>query len=117
MLGNSLRFSVSLGVAILVAGLFGCTSVPRWDQDAPDALTVEHYGLVMAAIDVKSKPDAQAAFYLLRDDVLRVRTNNLAVQASLAQLYRAGNQVDREDWAASRDITLALKRDYASEFS
>jgi hypothetical protein len=75
-------------------------------------LTVEHYGLAMAAIVAKSKLDAQAAFHLLRDDVLRMRTNTLAVQASLAQLYRASNQVDREDWAAARDTTLALKRDY-----
>jgi hypothetical protein len=112
MVGNSLRLSISLGLAILVAGLFGCTSGPRWDPGAPDALTVEHYGPAMAAIDAKSKLDAQAAFYLLRDDVLRMRTNTLALQASPAQLYRASNRVDREDWAAARDITLALKRDY-----
>jgi hypothetical protein len=48
----------------------------------------------------------------LRDDVLRMRTNTLALQASLPQLYRASNRVDREDWAAARDITLTLKRDY-----
>jgi len=116
MASNSLRISVWLGSAILAIGLLGCTAAPggdpgatRWDPGAPDALTVEHYGMAMAAIEAKSKNDAQAAFYLLRSDVLRMRTNTLQVQAALAQLYKASNQVDREDWAAALNITHALK--------
>jgi hypothetical protein len=64
----------------------------------------------MAAIETKTKPDAQAAFYLLRDDVLRMRNNTLAVQASLAQLYRASGR--QRGLGRGACITLALKLDY-----
>ncbi len=70
-----------------------------WDPGAPDAVTVQHYELSMKAVNEKSKPDTQAAFYLLRSDVMRMRTNTLDMQAALAVLYRVSNAVDAEDWA------------------
>jgi hypothetical protein len=112
MAWNSLRCAAWFSPAILIVGLVGCNSVQRWDPGAPDALTVDHYGLAVAAIEAKSQQDAQAAFYLLRADVLRMRANTLSVQAALAQLYRASNQVDREDWVAARNSTFALKGAY-----
>jgi hypothetical protein len=109
---NSLRCTARISLAILILGLFGCNSVQGWDPGAPDALTAEHYRLAIVAVEGKSQQDAQAAFYLPRTDVLRMRTNTLSLQAALAQLYRASNQVDREDWVAARNSTLALKSAY-----
>jgi hypothetical protein len=79
---------------------------------APDATTVEHYTLAVKAIQAKSQPDAQAAFYLLRSDVMRMRTNTLDVQAALAILYSVSNAVDKEDWTTAEGGALVLQATY-----
>jgi hypothetical protein len=81
-----LGLAVSLGAAIFVVVHPGCTSTPTWEIGAPDALTVEHYELARTAIEAKSKEEAQAAFYLLRSDVLRMRTNSLTAMVTLEHL-------------------------------
>lgn len=108
--GKTIR--ASFGAAVIAVGLLGCTTTPMWDPGAPDALTKEHYDLVRAAIEAKSQIDAEAAFYLLRSDALRLRTNTLAVQAALVSLYRASGQVERGDWDAALNNVLALKATY-----
>lgn len=104
-----LRLAVWLGTATLVVGLAGCSSTPTWEAGAPDALTVEHYELARTAIEAKSKEEAQAAFYLLRSDVLRMRTNSLTVLVALEHLYRTSNKIEKEDWGAARSDLQALK--------
>jgi hypothetical protein len=106
------QFTVRLGTTVLVMGALGCTQTPMWDPGAPDPMTVEHYVLARTAVDAHSKPDAQAAFYLLRSDVMRMRTNTLALQSALARLYRASNNVDKEDWSAANSSLLSLQRDF-----
>jgi hypothetical protein len=104
---------VWLNAAIIAVGLAGCVSTgPSWNPGAPDAPTVEHYTLAMKAVQAKSKPDAQAAFYLLRSDVMRMRTNTLDQQAALAILYKVSNAVDKEDWATAQNGVLALAASY-----
>ena len=104
---------VWLNLAIVAIGLVGCASTtPTWNPGAPDATTVEHYTLAMNAIQSKSKPDAQAAFYLLRSDVMRMRTNIVDIQAALAILYVVSNAVDKEDWATAQSGALALHASY-----
>jgi hypothetical protein len=104
---------VWLNAAIIAVGLVGCASTsPTWNPGAPDATTVEHYTLAMKAIQAKSKPDAQAAFYLLRSDVMRMRTNVVDLQAALAILYVVSNAVDKEDWATAQNGALALQASY-----
>src|SRR5580692_10376203 len=99
--------------AIIAIGLVGCASTgPTWNPGAPDATTVEHYTLAMKAIQAKSKYDAQAAFYLLRSDVMRMRTNIVDLQAALAILYSVSNAVDKEDWAKAQRGALALQASY-----
>ena len=111
---NSKRraISVVLGGSALVAVLFGCGSAPTWVPGAPDATTAEHYALVLQAIDAKAKADAQAALYLLRADVLRMRTNTAEMQLALARLYRVSNAVDKEDWATARSALDVLGASY-----
>ena len=104
--------SVALGSAILIAGLLGCSSTATWVPGAPDATTAEHYALVLQAIDAKAKADAQAALYLLRTDVLRMRTNTAEMQLALSRLYRVTNAVDKEDWATARNALDALGASY-----
>jgi hypothetical protein len=106
------RLSVLLSAAALAVGLLGCSSIQTWDPGAPDALTTEHYDLTKAAIDAKSKLDAQAALQLLRADVQRMRTNAQTMMAALARLYGVSNAVDREDWSAARNGILELDRSY-----
>jgi hypothetical protein len=104
---------VWLNAALLAVGLAGCASTgPSWNPGAPDATTVEHYTLAMKAIQAKSKYDAQAAFYLLRSDVMRMRTNIVDLQAALAILYSVSNAVDKEDWATAQNGALALQASY-----
>ncbi len=67
--GEALRLA---SAAALAVGLLGCTSIPTWNPGAPDALTHEHYDLANAAIEAKSKLDAQAAQALV---ALRHRTD------------------------------------------
>jgi hypothetical protein len=109
MMRHGLSLSVLLGAATFVVGLPGCTSTPTWEVGAPDALTVEHYQLAQKAIEAKSKEEAQAAFYLLRSDVLRMRTNSLTTVVTLEHLYRTSNKIDKEDWGAARSDLQALK--------
>ena len=109
------RLSGLLGIATLVVGLLGCSSTPTWDVGAPDAMTAEHYSLVMAAIDAKSKQDAQAALYLLRADVMRMRTNAVEMQVALARLYGVTNAVDKEDWPTARAGTQTLRASYGRQ--
>ena len=90
----------------------GCTSIATWNPGAPDALTTEHYDLAKAAIEAKSKHDAQAALYLLRSDIERMRTNAPTMMAALARLYGVSNAVDKEDWGAARNGILELKASY-----
>lgn len=45
-------------------------------------MVIHHYELAMKAVDEKSKPDAQAAFYLLPDDAMHMRTDTLDLQAA-----------------------------------
>ena len=104
--------SVWLIVVAFALGLLGCTSIATWDPGAPDALTVEHYDLALAAIEAKSKPDAQAALDLLRSDIQRMRTNSPTMMAALARVYGVTNAVDREDWGAARDGILELRASY-----
>ena len=104
---------VLLNVALIAVGLVGCVSAsPTWSPGAPDAPTVEHYTLAMKAIEAKSQYDAQAAFYLLRSDVMRMRTNIVHLQAALAILYSVSNAVDKEDWATAQRGALALQASY-----
>jgi hypothetical protein len=90
----------------------GCTSIATWNPGAPDALTTEHYDLAKAAIEAKSKHDAQAALYLLRSDIERMRTNAPTMMAALARLYGVSNAVDKEHWGAARNGILELKASY-----
>jgi hypothetical protein len=108
---------VLLNAAIVAIGLVGCASTsPTWNPGAPDATTVEHYTLAMKAIQAKSQPDAQAAFYLLRSDVMRMRTNTLDLQAALSILYIVSNAVDKEDWATAQHGALALQATYGKHW-
>ncbi len=104
--------SVLLAAAALVAGLLGCSSTPTWDPGAPDAMTAEHYSLALSAIDAKAKPDAQAALYLLRNDVTRMRTNSVEMQLALARIYAVTNAVDKEDWGTARKGLEVLAASY-----
>jgi hypothetical protein len=102
-----------LNAAMMAVGLVGCASTgPSWNPGAPDATTVEHYTLAMKAIQAKSQYDAQAAFYLLRSDAMRMRTNIVDKQAALAILYSVSNAVDKEDWATALNGALALNASY-----
>jgi hypothetical protein len=92
--------------------LLGCTSVQTWDPGAPDALTNQHYDLAKAAIDKKSKLDAQAALHLLRVDIQRMRTNAETMMAAMARVYGVSNAVDKEDWGAANKGILELKASY-----
>ena len=104
---------VWLNAAIMAFGLVGCVSTSRtWNPGAPDAETVEHYTLAINAIQAKSQNDAQAAFYLLRSDAMRMRTNIVDIQAALAILYSVSNAVDKEDWATAQRGVLALNSSY-----
>jgi hypothetical protein len=105
---------ISLNAAIIAVGLVGCVSTtsPRWNPGAPDAETVEHYTLAINAIQAKSQNDAQAAFYLLRSDAMRMRTNIVDLQAALAILYSVSNAVDKEDWATAQRGADALHASY-----
>jgi hypothetical protein len=109
------RTSLWLGAVALLVGLFGCSSTPTWDPGAPDAMTAEHYALTQKAIDAKSKQDAQAALYLLRADVMRMRTNTLEMQLALARLYGVTNAVDKEDWTAARTALQTLQANYGRQ--
>ena len=106
------RLHVLLGTVAFLAGMVGCSSTPMWEPGAPDALTAEHYALALSAIDAKVKPDAQAALYLLRTDVMRMRTNTVDAQVALARLYAVANAVDKEDWAAARSSIEVLRTSY-----
>jgi len=108
------RLAMLLSTATLLVGLVGCSTAPAstWEPGAPDALTAEHYSLVLAAIDNKAKPDAQAALYLLRTDVMRMRTNAPEMQLALSRLYAVTNAVDREDWTAARSGIQTLRANY-----
>ena len=109
------RTSLWLGAAVLLVGLLGCSSTPTWDPGAPDAMTAEHFALAQKAIDAKSKHDAQAALYLLRTDVMRMRTNIADMQIALAGLYAVTNAVDKEDWAAARPALQTLRANYGRQ--
>src|SRR5262245_32835187 len=102
MTGTRGRLSILFCGAALAAGLLSCTPFQTWNPGAPDALVNEHYELATTAIEAKSKHDAQAALYLLRSDVDRMRTNAPTMMAALARLYGVTNAVDREDWDAAR---------------
>ena len=109
------RFWSLVASAWLVASLFGCASttpIETWNPGAADALTVQHYAQAHSAIEAKAKLDAQAAMYLLRSDVLRMRTNSLSMQAAAASLYGVSNAVDREDWGDALKLLQALKATY-----
>lgn len=114
---NSIRRAcfLALGSSALVAVLLGCSSTPTWDPGAPDALTAEHYALVVSAIDAKTKNDAQAALYLLRSDVLRMRTNIVEQQFALTRMYVVSNAVDKEDWPAARSAIQELAARYGRQ--
>jgi hypothetical protein len=103
-----------LSAAVIAISLLGCatTGTPTWNPGAPDAETVEHYTLAMKAVDEKDQNAAQAAFYLLRSDVMRMHTNVYSVQAALAVLYKVSNAIDKEDWATARNGALALQATY-----
>jgi len=73
---------------------------------------MEHYSLASAAINARAKDAAQAALYLLRGDMTRMRTNSLQMQAALARIYGVTNAVDKEDWGAARTGIDALKASY-----
>ena len=109
------RTSLWLGALALLVGLFGCSSTPTWEPGAPDAMTAEHYALTQKAIDAKSKQDAQAALYLLRADVMRMRTNTVEMQIALASLYTVTNAVDKEDWTAASTALHTLGTTYGRQ--
>ncbi len=102
-----------ISTAIVVAVLFGCTTGITWDPGMPDKMTVENYRAAMTAIDTKSKIDAQAALYLLRNDVTRMRANSATIQEKLAGLDGVIAAVDKEDWDAARNRLLALRTEYS----
>ena len=106
------RLHVLLGTVAFLAAMIGCSSIPTWEPGAPDAMTAEHYALALSAIDAKVKPDAQAALYLLRADVTRMRTNTVDKQVALSRLYAVTNAVDKEDWAAARTSMEVLRTSY-----
>ncbi len=107
-----------LSVAILVLGMAACaanSTTAMWSPGQPDAMTTEHYNLVVAAIDKRAKTDAQAALHLLRDDVSRMRTNTPSKMAALAQLYGVSNEVDAGNWEKARAGILELSSSYGHQ--
>jgi outer membrane murein-binding lipoprotein Lpp len=112
MLKTLRKLMALLAIAVFVLGLAGCASTPTWNPGDPDALTVAHYGLARSAIETRSKDDAQAALYLLRADVNRMRSNAQSMMAALSRLYGVTNAVEKEDWGAARDRLLELKANY-----
>jgi hypothetical protein len=101
------RLCVLSSAGALVVALLGCASGPTWKPGAPDATTLQHFDLAKTAVAAKSKNDAQAAVYLLQNDVMRMDTNILTQQAVLARLFELINYIQAEDWAkASEHLQL-----------
>ena len=106
------KLAMWIGALALAAGTIGCSTTSTWDPGAPDALTIEHYTLAQNAIDAKNLQDAQAALYLLRSDVMRMRTNAPEMQLALSRLYVVTNAVDKQDWATARKAVELLRTYY-----
>jgi len=107
MTSTSARGCVLVSTAGLVVSLLGCASGSTWKPGAPDATTVQHFDLAKTAVAAKSKNNAQAAVYLLQNDVLRMETHILTQQAVLARLFELINYIQTEDWAkASEHLQL-----------
>jgi hypothetical protein len=107
MTSTSAKLFVLISAAVLVVGLLGCASGPTWKPGAPDAPTVQHYDLAKSAVAAKSKTNAQAAVYLLQNDVMRMETNSLTQETVLARLFELINYIQAEDWAkASEHLQL-----------
>ena len=116
MARNWRTLSAIFGTAVLLVGLLGCastsTSTPTWSPGSPDALTHEHYLHAAAAIQAKSKHDAQAALFLLQTDVTRMRTNSVDMEIILAALYAVIDAVNKEDWDTARKVIQQVHTSY-----
>ena len=116
MARNGKTLSALLGTAILTVGLLGCasTSTSTWSPGSPDALTQEHYLHAAAAIQAKSKHDAQAALFLLQTDVTRMRTNTVDMEIIMAALYAVIDAVNKEDWDTARKVIEQVHASYGA---
>ena len=86
-----------------------------WCQRKVETHRLRYISQGLAAADRvqrRAEHDAQAALYLLRSDITRMRTNTIEMQSALARLYAVSNAVDKEDWVAAREVILSLKTSY-----
>jgi hypothetical protein len=106
------RFRLWFGVGILGLLLIGCATTAGWSPGEPDEATIEHYALAQSAIAAKSIDDAQAALYLLRSDINRMRTSAPELMAALARVYEVNRAIERGDWEAARVRLEDLRVNY-----
>ena len=108
--------AVVLAVAPCILAMGGCASTATGKADpgpgSPDAVQLQHYQMVKAAIEAKSRNDALAAISLFEADMYRWRTNTMSLMSAMAELVPLTEAVDKGDWDLSNKLFAGLKLKY-----
>jgi hypothetical protein len=104
---------VFLSAAVLISVLAGCASTaPTTGPGTPDAVQSQHYEMLKAAIEAKSKNDALAALALLDADVSRWQVSWTVIASTMHDQTSLTDAVNEEDWTLANERFLSLKAKY-----
>ncbi len=108
--------AIFLGSAFLILTLGGCASTApgkvTTGPGTPDETQMQHYEMLVSAIEAKNRVDALAALALLQADVNRWQTNWLMVANAIADQAALTDAVNREDWALANKMLKELTAKY-----
>ena len=102
-----------LSTAIFVLALSGCASTaPGPGPGTPDEMQMQHYEMLVSAIEAKNRVEALAALALFEGDIYRWHINSLTTMVVMTELLALTNAVDKEDWALAKKMHIDLKSKY-----
>ncbi len=102
---------LSITIFILASG--GCASnVSGPGPGTPDVMQMQHYEMLVSAIEAKTRVDALAALALFEADIFRWHTNTLTETIAITELLALTDAVDKEDWVTAKRMLLELKSKY-----
>jgi hypothetical protein len=107
-------FTVFLSTVFFILALGGCDHKPTTGPGSPDETQMQHYNMLVSAIDARSKVDALAALSLLKDDVDRWGSGTLTHEIAKSDLMSLKHAVDTEDWDSANKLLLDLTKKYRS---
>lgn len=114
------KVSLCLIASFIILALSSCSSTSSSKSSTGlggtrDEIDIQHYKVLKAAIEAKSKNDALAVLALMQSDATRWHTDILTVMNALVDNAALTELVESEDWVSANKKFKKLSSKYQYE--